>query len=159
MLLTWKVKVVNKMFYTVFSSIIAGIVEIGGGYLIWLRLREGKPVYLGIFGSIASALYGVIATFPSFSSCGRIYAAFGGIFITLSVIWGELIKIHWIATTGGCKHLHSRDVHHARGSSSLIAAVLIDSMAFHSQRRKRREDTHSEHFLSRPYIQITFYVL
>lgn len=76
------------MIYTIFLFIIAGIAEIGGGYLIWLWLREGKPLYLGVFGGIALALYGVIATFQSFSSFGRIYAAYGGVFIILSVLWG-----------------------------------------------------------------------
>ncbi|MGF3104415.1 YnfA family protein [Rossellomorea sp. DUT-2] len=67
---------------------IAGIAEIGGGYLIWLWLREGKPVYWGLAGGIALALYGVIATFQSFPSFGRVYAAYGGVFIVLSVLWG-----------------------------------------------------------------------
>lgn len=55
----------------------AGVAEIGGGYLIWLWLREGKPAYWGIVGGIALALYGVIAAFQSFPSFGRIYAAYG----------------------------------------------------------------------------------
>lgn len=76
------------MVYTVFLFVIAGLAEIGGGYLIWLWLREGKPFYLGVFGGAALAMYGVIATFQSFSSFGRIYAAYGGVFIILSVLWG-----------------------------------------------------------------------
>lgn len=76
------------MIYTIFLFIFAGLAEIGGGYLIWLWLREGKPWYLGILGGISLALYGVIATFQSFSSFGRIYAAYGGVFIILSVLWG-----------------------------------------------------------------------
>ena len=88
------------MIYTIFLFIIAGIAEIGGGYLIWLWLREGKPLYLGIFGGIALALYGVIATFQSFSSFGRIYDAYGGVFIILSVLWdGELTERHPIYMT------------------------------------------------------------
>ncbi|MGM0852472.1 MAG: YnfA family protein [Bacillota bacterium] len=67
---------------------LAGIAEIGGGYLIWLWLREGKPVYWGVAGGISLALYGVIATFQSFPSFGRVYAAYGGVFIVLSVLWG-----------------------------------------------------------------------
>src|SRR5690606_860784 len=85
---TQRLKGVLKLIYTIFLFVIAGIAEIGGGYLIWLWLREGKPVYLGIFGGIALALYGIIATFQSFSSFGRIYAAYGGVFIILSVLWG-----------------------------------------------------------------------
>ncbi|MCS5499921.1 YnfA family protein [Lysinibacillus sp. A4] len=68
--------------------IFAGIGEIGGGYLIWLWLREGKPFYWGIIGGIALALYGVVATFQSFPTFGRVYAAYGGVFIVLSILWG-----------------------------------------------------------------------
>ncbi|WP_431802038.1 YnfA family protein [Halobacillus andaensis] len=68
--------------------LLAGLAEIGGGYLIWLWLREGKPFYFGISGAILLASYGVIATFQSFPAFGRVYAAYGGIFIILSVLWG-----------------------------------------------------------------------
>lgn len=76
------------MFTVIFLFLIAGLAEIGGGYLIWLWLREGKSAYLGLFGGIALALYGVIATFQMFPSFGRVYAAYGGVFIVLSVLWG-----------------------------------------------------------------------
>jgi small multidrug resistance family-3 protein len=68
--------------------ILAGLAEIGGGYLIWIWLREGRSFFLGLLGGIALALYGVIATFQSFPSFGRVYAAYGGVFIILSVLWG-----------------------------------------------------------------------
>lgn len=68
--------------------VFAGLAEIGGGYLIWLWLREGKPFYWGIVGGILLAIYGVIAAFQSFPSFGRVYAAYGGVFIILSVLWG-----------------------------------------------------------------------
>lgn len=71
--------------------ILAGLAEIGGGYLIWLWLREGKPTYLGIIGGVALAFYGVIATFQAFPSFGRVYAAYGGVFIVLSLLWGWAI--------------------------------------------------------------------
>lgn len=76
------------MIKAVVLFLLAGLAEIGGGYLIWLWLREGKSAYLGLFGGIALVLYGIIATFQSFPSFGRVYAAYGGIFIVLSVLWG-----------------------------------------------------------------------
>ncbi|CAM3826938.1 YnfA family protein [Mesobacillus thioparans] len=76
------------MFGAIILFILAGIAEIGGGYLIWLWLREGKSFYWGLAGGFALALYGVIATFQSFPSFGRVYAAYGGVFIVLSVLWG-----------------------------------------------------------------------
>lgn len=76
------------MIFGIVLFIVAGIAEIGGGYLIWLWLREGRPAYFGVIGGITLAIYGVVATFQSFPTFGRVYAAYGGIFIVLSVLWG-----------------------------------------------------------------------
>ncbi|GIP39417.1 hypothetical protein J31TS4_26970 [Paenibacillus sp. J31TS4] len=73
---------------TILVFLLAGIAEIGGGYLIWLWLREGKSAFWGLGGAIALILYGVIATFQTFPSFGRVYAAYGGVFVVLSVLWG-----------------------------------------------------------------------
>ncbi|MEX1139895.1 MAG: YnfA family protein [Bacteroidota bacterium] len=67
--------------------ILAGLCEIGGGYLIWLWLKENKPVWFGILGGIILALYGVVATLQP-SNFGRVYATYGGIFIVMSLLWG-----------------------------------------------------------------------
>ncbi len=69
--------------------IIAGIFEIGGGYLIWQWLREGKTIWYGVIGAIVLILYGIIPTFqPKTDSFSKVYAAYGGIFIILSILWG-----------------------------------------------------------------------
>ncbi len=81
-------KGVYIMFYSVALFLLAGLAEIGGGYLIWLWLREGKSFYWGFFGGMALILYGVVATFQAFPTFGRVYAAYGGVFIVLSVLWG-----------------------------------------------------------------------
>ncbi|MBP0725386.1 YnfA family protein [Bacillus sp. RG28] len=72
----------------VFLFILAGLAEIGGGYLIWLWLRESLSVWYGIFGGIILVVYGIIPTFQQFPSFGRVYAAYGGVFIVLSILWG-----------------------------------------------------------------------
>lgn len=76
------------MINSIILFILAGIAEIGGGYLIWLFLREGKPCIYGIVGSIILIIYGVIPTFQKFPDFGRVYAAYGGIFVALSILWG-----------------------------------------------------------------------
>jgi small multidrug resistance family-3 protein len=81
-------KDVIVMFQATLLFILAGIAEIGGGYLIWQWLREGRPSYWGLIGGVVLALYGVIATFQTFPSFGRVYAAYGGVFIVLSLLWG-----------------------------------------------------------------------
>lgn len=67
--------------------LLAGLCEIGGGYLIWLWLREGKSIWLALLGAIVLVLYGVIPTLQP-SHFGRVYAAYGGVFIALSILWG-----------------------------------------------------------------------
>jgi small multidrug resistance family-3 protein len=67
--------------------ILAGLFEIGGGYLVWLWLREGKSIGLGILGGIILFLYGVIPTLQP-ANFGRVYAAYGGVFVVLSILWG-----------------------------------------------------------------------
>jgi small multidrug resistance family-3 protein len=67
--------------------ILAGLCEIGGGYLVWLWLREGKPATYGLMGAIVLIFYGVIPTLQP-ANFGRVYAAYGGVFIVLSILWG-----------------------------------------------------------------------
>ncbi|WP_047155303.1 YnfA family protein [Aneurinibacillus tyrosinisolvens] len=76
------------MIYAIFLFFIAGLAEIGGGYLVWLWLRESKPLWYGVVGGIILILYGIIPTFQSFPTFGRVYAAYGGVFVTLAVLWG-----------------------------------------------------------------------
>lgn len=68
--------------------ILAGLAEIGGGYQVWLWLRESKPLWYGIVGGLILVLYGVIPTFQQFPNFGRVYAAYGGVFIVMSILWG-----------------------------------------------------------------------
>lgn len=67
--------------------VLAGLLEIGGGYLVWLWLREGRALVLGAAGGLVLFLYGVVPTFQP-AHFGRVYAAYGGVFVVLSVLWG-----------------------------------------------------------------------
>lgn len=71
---------------SLFIFTLAGLFEIGGGYLIWQWLKEDKPVWYGIIGGLVLALYGVIATWQT-ADFGRVYATYGGIFIVLALLW------------------------------------------------------------------------
>lgn len=71
---------------------LAGLAEIGGGYLMWLWLREGRPLWVGLVGALVVMLYDVIPTLqPATFDFGRVYAAYGGAFIVLSLLWGWLV--------------------------------------------------------------------
>lgn len=72
---------------SLFYFVVAGLFEIGGGYLVWLALKEDKgPWYLAA-GAVVLFLYGIVPTLQE-ASFGRVYAAYGGIFIVLSILWG-----------------------------------------------------------------------
>ncbi len=77
----------KKILQTLFFFFLAGLCEIGGGYLVWLWLREDFSWIIGVFGGFILFLYGIVPTFqPSYFH--RIYAAYGGIFIIMSLGWG-----------------------------------------------------------------------
>ena len=66
---------------------LAGLAEISGGYLVWRALRNGGGIYLAIAGALLLILYGILPTFQ-LTSFGRTYAAYGGFFVVLSLLWG-----------------------------------------------------------------------
>lgn len=78
------------MIQSLFLFALAGVCEIGGGYLVWLWLREGKSIWLAVVGVAVLGLYGVVPTLQPVNF-GRAYAAYGGIFIVLSLLWGWVV--------------------------------------------------------------------
>lgn len=83
--------------------VLAGLCEIGGGYLVWLWLREQRAWWFGLLGAAVLILYGIIPTLQP-ANFGRVYAAYGGIFIILSVLWGWKVdqilpdKFDWLGS-------------------------------------------------------------
>lgn len=66
--------------------LVAGLCEIGGGYLVWLAVKNGKSPWIAVLGSLILILYGFVATMQT-SNFARVYATYGGFFIMLSFIW------------------------------------------------------------------------
>lgn len=73
--------------------LLAGLCEIGGGYLVWLWLRERRSVWLGAIGGLMLLLYGALPTMQP-ANFGRVYATYGGVFVVLSLAWGWWIDGH-----------------------------------------------------------------
>ena len=67
--------------------VLAGLLEIGGGYLVWRWWRDGNSWVVGAAGAIILAVYGIVPTYQP-AHFGRVYAAYGGVFVVMSVAWG-----------------------------------------------------------------------
>lgn len=67
--------------------LIAGLCEIGGGYLVWQWWRNGAQGWIGLLGALTLIMYGIVPTYQP-AHFGRVYAAYGGWFVVLSVLWG-----------------------------------------------------------------------
>jgi small multidrug resistance family-3 protein len=70
--------------------VVAGLCEIGGGYLVWQSWRNGASWLVGLAGAALLVAYGVVPTYQP-THFGRAYAAYGGVFVVLSVFWGWII--------------------------------------------------------------------
>ena len=91
---------------------IAGVAEIGGGYLMWRWLKDGRSIVLGVAGAALLVIYGVVPTLQS-STFGRTYAAYGGVFVVLSLLWG------W------CVDGNRPDAPDAIGAAICLAGVMV----------------------------------
>jgi small multidrug resistance family-3 protein len=68
--------------------ILAAIAEIGGAYLVWRGIKDHKGVAFVALGAMALTAYGVIAALQPSHEFGRVLAAYGGVFIVGSLLWG-----------------------------------------------------------------------
>jgi small multidrug resistance family-3 protein len=67
---------------------LAAVAEIGGAWLIWQGVREHRGVAFIGAGIAALGAYGFVATLQDDNNFGRILAAYGGIFVVGSLVWG-----------------------------------------------------------------------
>jgi small multidrug resistance family-3 protein len=65
----------------------AALAEIGGAYLMWQAIKEGRGVLFALAGAVALVGYGAIAALQPEANFGRVLAAYGGVFIVGSLLW------------------------------------------------------------------------
>jgi len=73
---------------TVGLFVLAALAEIGGAWLVWQGVREDRGLLFVGAGIMALAAYGFVATFQSDPNFGRVLAAYGGVFVVGSLVWG-----------------------------------------------------------------------
>src|ERR1700737_3917532 len=69
----------------------AGRAGIGGGCLVWEGMGGGGPRgVVGVGGAGALIAYGILASLQHDPHFGRVLAAYGGVFVFGSLLWGVL---------------------------------------------------------------------
>jgi small multidrug resistance family-3 protein len=71
--------------------VLAALLEIGGAWLIWQSVREHRGWAWAGVGIVALGLYGFVATLQPDADFGRILAAYGGVFVAGSLVWGMVL--------------------------------------------------------------------
>jgi small multidrug resistance family-3 protein len=71
--------------------VLAAVAEIGGAWLVWQGVREQRGLLWIGAGVVALGLYGFVATLQPDANFGRILAAYGGVFVAGSLLWGVVV--------------------------------------------------------------------
>jgi small multidrug resistance family-3 protein len=75
---------------TLFLFVATAVAEIFGCYLSYLWLRKEGPVWLLIPSGISLALFAwLLSLHPT--TAGRVYAAYGGVYIGVAILWLWLV--------------------------------------------------------------------
>lgn len=70
--------------------VVTALAEIGGCYLAFLVVREGRSAFLLLPALLLLAVFaGLLTLHPS--AAGRTYAAYGGVYVAAAVVWLWLI--------------------------------------------------------------------
>ena len=73
---------------SVLLFVLAALAEIGGAWLVWQGIRDHRGwLWIGA-GVLALGAYGFVAAFQPDAHFGRVLAAYGGVFIAGSLLWG-----------------------------------------------------------------------
>ncbi len=76
---------------SVLLFMVAALAEIGGAWLVWQGVREHRGLFFAGAGVVALGAYGFVATLQPDAHFGRVLAAYGGVFVAGSLLWGVLV--------------------------------------------------------------------
>ncbi len=81
----------NDVARSIVLFVAAAIAEIGGAWLVWQGVREHRGVAWIGAGIVCLGAYGFVATLQPDANFGRILAAYGGVFVAGSLVWGRVV--------------------------------------------------------------------
>lgn len=78
------------LFKTFLLFVVTAVAEIVGCYLPYLWLKQGKPAWLLVPAAASLALFAwLLSLHPT--AAGRVYAAYGGVYIGVALVWLMLV--------------------------------------------------------------------
>lgn len=78
------------MLKTLFLFALTAVAEIVGCYLPYLWLKAGKSAWLLVPAALSLTLFAWLLTLHP-TAAGRVYAAYGGVYIGVAIIWLWLV--------------------------------------------------------------------
>lgn len=85
-----------EFFKTTALFALTALAEIVGCYLPWLMIKQGRPAWLLLPAALSLGIFAWLLTLHP-SAAGRTYAAYGGMYIAVALIW--LWRVDGIAPT------------------------------------------------------------
>ncbi|MDB5512744.1 MAG: hypothetical protein JWR08_2227 [Enterovirga sp.] len=80
------------MIRTVAIYVAAALAEIAGCFSVWAVLRLSAPGWWLLPGFAALAAFAYLLTLIDAEAAGRAYAAYGGIYIAMSLLWLRAVE-------------------------------------------------------------------
>lgn len=71
---------------------VAGLAEIAGCFAFWAWLKLDRSIWWLVPGGLSLALFAYLLTFVDSAAAGRAFAAYGGVYIALSILWLWIVE-------------------------------------------------------------------
>lgn len=72
--------------------IVAAVCEIAGCYTAWMWLRLGRSAWWLLPGTLSLIVFALALTRVDAAFAGRVFAAYGGIYILSSLLWMAVVE-------------------------------------------------------------------
>jgi len=99
---------------TAVALVFAAVAEIAGCFAVWAVLRNGATAWWLVAAAVALAAFAAALTVVPSDAPGRVFAAYGGVYVAASLAWLRLID--------GQK-LQAADI--AGGALCLLGAAVV----------------------------------
>ncbi|MET4632855.1 MULTISPECIES: YnfA family protein [Kaistia] len=77
---------------TILIYVAAGLAEIAGCFAFWAWLKLDRSIAWLVPGVLSLALFAYLLTLVDSAAAGRAFAAYGGIYIALSILWLWIVE-------------------------------------------------------------------